>query len=135
MNEFKDKYLQNEKFWEFDALSVFINDNPFVEAYKYIEASFDKEPEGSQGVIVGAISKVQKKKDRHGKQFAFIWLYSAYGLIEAICWHTQYKQYEDLIKRGNQIAILCKKREDKPVVKEMKTYDQWLDDRKLSRLK
>ena len=135
MNEFKEKYLQNEKFWEFDALSVFIKDNPFVEAYKYIEASFDDVPEGSQGVIVGAISKVQKKKDRNGKQFAFIWLYSAYGLIEAICWHTQFKQYEDLIKRGNQIAILCKKSDDKPVIKEMKTYEQWLDDRKLSRLK
>ena len=62
-------------------------------------------------------------------------MYSAFGLVEVICWHTQYKQYEDLIKRGNQIAMLCKKSDEKAVVQEMKTYGQWLDDRKLSKLK
>ena len=135
MNEFAEKYLQNEKFWEFDALSVFINNNPFVEAYKYIQTPFDEVDEGQKGLVVGAISKIQKKKDRNGKQFAFIWMYSAFGLVEVICWHTQYKQYEDLIKRGNQIAMLCKKSDEKAVVQEMKTYEQWLDDRKLSKLK
>lgn len=135
MNEFEEKYLQDEKFWEFEALSIFIKNNPFAEAYKYISAPFDDINEGAKGVIVGAISKIQKKKDRHGKQFAFIWIYSAFGLIEAICWHTQYKQYEDLIKRGNQIAILCKKSDDKPIIQEMKTYEQWLNDRKIVGLK
>ena len=135
MNEFAEKYLQNEKFWEFDALSVFINNNPFVEAYKYIKTPFDEVEEGAKGLVVGAISNIQKKKDRNGKQFAFIWTYSAFGLIEVICWHTQFKQYEDLIKKGNQIAMLCKKSDEKAVVQEMKTYEQWLDDRKLSKLK
>lgn len=135
MTEFNEKYLQNEKFWEFDALSVFINDNPFVEAYKYIKTPFDEVEEGSKGLVVGIIANIQKKKDRNGKQFAFLWMYSAFGLIEVICWHTQYKQYEDLIKRGNQIAMLCQKSDDKAVIKEMKTYEQWLDDRKLSQLK
>jgi len=131
MTEFELKYLQNEKFWEFEALSVFIKNNPFVDAYKYIESSFDDVVEGGTGIVVGIIANIQKKKDRHGKQFAFLWMYSAYGLIEAICWHTQYKQYEDLITRGNQIALLCKKSDGKPVVKEMKTYEQWILDRKL----
>ncbi len=135
MQEFSDKYLQNEKFWEFEALSVFINNNPFVEAYKYIEAPFEEVEEGAKGLVVGVIANIQKKKDRNGKQFAFLWMYSAFGLIEVICWHSQYKQYEDLIKRGNQIAILCAKSDEKAVVKEMKTYDQWLDDRKLASLK
>lgn len=135
MNEFAKRYLQNEKFWEFDALSVFINNNPFIEAYKYIQTPFDEVDEGGKGLVVGAISNIQKKKDRNGKQFAFIWIYSAFGLIEVICWHTQFKQYEDLIKKGNQIAILCKKSDEKAVVQEMKTYEQWLYDRKLSKLK
>ena len=135
MQEFSDKYLQNEKFWEFEALSVFINDNPFVEAYKYIEAPFEEVEEGAKGLVVGVIANIQKKKDRNGKQFAFLWMYSAFGLIEVICWHSQYKQYEDLIKRGNQIAILCSKSDEKAVAKEMKTYDQWLADRKLLALK
>lgn len=135
MQEFSDKYMQNEKFWEFEALSVFINNNPFVEAYKYIEAPFEEVEEGAKGLVVGVIANIQKKKDRNGKQFAFLWMYSAFGLIEVICWHAQYKQYEDLIKRGSQIAILCSKSDEKAVAKEMKTYDQWLDDRKLASLK
>lgn len=135
MQEFSDKYLQNEKFWEFEALSVFINNNPFVEAYKYIDAPFEEVEEGAKGLVVGVIANIQKKKDRSGKQFAFLWMYSAFGLIEVICWHSQYKQYEDLIKRGSQIAILCSKSDEKAVAKEMKTYDQWLEDRKLLSLK
>ena len=135
MQEFSDKYLQNEKFWEFEALSVFINNNPFVEAYKYIDAPFEEVEEGAKGLVVGVIANIQKKKDRNGKQFAFLWMYSAFGLIEVICWHSQYKQYEDLIKRGSQIAILCNKSDEKAVAKEMKTYDQWLEDRKLLSLK
>lgn len=135
MQEFSDKYLQNEKLWEFEALSVFINNNPFVEAYKYIEVPFEEVEEGAKGLVVGVIANIQKKKDRNGKQFAFLWMYSAFGLIEVICWHAQYKQYEDLIKRGSQIAILCCKSDEKAVAKEMKTYDQWLDDRKLASLK
>lgn len=135
MQEFSKKYLDNEHLWEFEALSVFINNNPFEEAYKYIETSFEDVEDGGKGVIVGIIADIQKKKDRNGKQFCFIWLYSAIGLIEVICWHTQYKQYEDLIKKGAQIAVLCAKSDDKAVIKEMKPYDQWLEDRNLNSLK
>ena len=39
------------------------------------------------------------------------------------------KSYEDLIKRGSQIAVLYKKSDDKAIVKEIKSYDQWLNDR------
>lgn len=131
MNDFKEKYLQNEDMWEFEALSVFINNNPFSQAYEFIDCPFEEVQDGSKGIIVGIISNVQKKKDRTGKQFAFIWMYSAFGLIEATCWHTQLKQYEDLIKRGTQLALLCTKSDDKAIIKEIKPYNQWLADRKL----
>jgi DNA polymerase-3 subunit alpha len=42
-----------------------------------------------------------------------------------VCWHTQFKDYEDLIKRGNKIAILCDKKEGKAYVKKMKTLEEW----------
>ena len=29
-----DALLENEDFWEFEALQIFINDNPFDQAYK-----------------------------------------------------------------------------------------------------
>ena len=129
MQVFCDKYLQNENLWEFEALSVFINKNPFVEAYQYIKKDFNEVEDGGDGVVVGIVANIQKKKDRTGKQFAFVWLYSAYGLIEVTCWHSQLKSYEDLIKRGIQVSVLYKKSDDKAIVKEMKSYEQWLCDR------
>lgn len=131
IEEFTEKYLKNEQFWEFEALSVFITYNPFEKAYEFIEMPFESVEDGNKGIIVGIIANIQKKKDRTGKQFAFIWMYSAFGLIEVTCWHTQLKQYEDLIKRGTQVAMLCSKSDDKAIVKEMKSYDQWLEDRQL----
>lgn len=133
MTTFCDKYLKNEDLWEFEALSVFISNNPFVEAYQYINKEYSEVLDGEDGVVVGIIANIQKKKDRTGKQFAFIWLYSAYGLVEITCWHSQFKTYEDLIKRGVQIAVLFKKSDDKAIAKEIKTYDQWLKDRNIKR--
>lgn len=131
ISEFVEKYLKNEDLWEFEALSVFLTYNPFEKAYEFIEMPFECVDDGGKGIVVGVIANIQKKKDRTGKQFAFIWMYSAFGLIEATCWHTQLKQYEDLIKRGTQVAMLCAKSDDKAIVKEMKSYDQWLEDRQL----
>lgn len=116
IEEFTEKYLKNEQFWEFEALSVFITYNPFEKAYEFIEMPFESVENGNKGIIVGIIANIQKKKDRTGKQFAFIWMYSAFGLIEATCWHTQLKQYEDLIKRGTQVAMLCSKSDDIPIL-------------------
>jgi DNA polymerase-3 subunit alpha len=134
MQDFVDKYLQNEKFWEFEALSIFINDNPFEKVYEYI-TPFEEVEDGSKCVIVGIIADVSKKTDRKGKQFAFLNMYSAYGLIDVTCWHSQFKEYQDILKRGNQIAILCKKKEDKGFVEAIKPYDQWLIDRNIVRPK
>ena len=35
------KYLENEEFWEFEALQIFINDNPFEQAYTYMSKQFE----------------------------------------------------------------------------------------------
>ena len=78
--------------------------------------------------LVGIIAKVQKKKDKNGKQFAYINIYSSFGLVEGIVWHSQLKQYEDLIKKGQKIAILCKRdSEEKVIIEKVKTYNEWLE--------
>ena len=120
------KYLEDEDFWEFETLQVFINNNPFDDAYNYL-TQFEDIEDGEKCTLVGVIAKVQKKKDRSGKQFAFINIYSSFGLIEGIVWHSQLKQYEDYVKKGQQIAILCKKEGDENVIVEkIKSYDTWL---------
>ena len=121
------KYLEDEQFWEFETLQVFINDNPFDAAYTFL-TPFEDIPNGEKCTLVGIIAKVQKKKDKNGKQFAFINIYSSFGLVEGIVWHNQLKDYEDLVKKGQQIAILCRKdSEEKVVVEKIKPYSTWLE--------
>ncbi len=121
------KYLEDEQFWEFQTLQVFINDNPFDAAYTFL-TPFEDVPDGEKCTLVGIIAKVQKKKDKNGKQFAYINIYSSFGLVEGIVWHSQLKEYEDLVKKGQQVAILCKKDgEEKVIVEKLKPYSKWLE--------
>mgnify|MGYP001101693061 FL=1 len=121
------KYLADEQFWEFQTLQVFINDNPFDAAYTFL-TPFEDVPDGEKCTLVGIIAKVQKKKDKNGKQFAYINIYSSFGLVEGIVWHSQLKEYEDLVKKGQQVAILCKKdSEEKVIVEKLKPYSKWLE--------
>lgn len=121
------KYLEYEQFWEFQTLQVFINDNPFDAAYTFL-TPFEDVPDGEKCTLVGIIAKVQKKKDKNGKQFAYINIYSSFGLVEGIVWHSQLKEYEDLVKKGQQVAILCKKdSEEKVIVEKLKPYSKWLE--------
>ena len=121
------KYLEDEQFWEFQTLQVFINDNPFDAAYTFL-TPFEDVPDGEKCTLVGIIAKAQKKKDKNGKQFAYINIYSSFGLVEGIVWHSQLKEYEDLVKKGQQVAILCKKdSEEKVIVEKLKPYSKWLE--------
>lgn len=124
--EENNKYLEDEQFWEFQTLQVFINDNPFDAAYTFL-VPFEDVENGDKCTIVGIIAKVQKKKDKNGKQFAYINIYSSFGLVEGIVWHSTLKEFEDLIKKGQQVAILCKKdSEEKVIVEKIKPYSEWI---------
>lgn len=134
-NDCNDKYMQREQFWEFEALQIFLKDNPFDAAYNYL-TPFENIEEGAKCTIVGIISKIQKKKDRHGKQFAFINIYSSFGLIEGIIWHSTYKDYQDLIINNSQVALLVKKDSDERVIVEkIKPYQLWLNQKRKAGVK
>lgn len=128
--ECNEKYLQDEQYWEFETLEFFVSDaNPFEQAYDFLP-EFDDVPIGEDCVIVGIISKIQKKKTKKGDQFAFINIYGT-SLVEGTVWPDALKKFQDLIVKGTQVAISCKKEaEDKVVVNKMKTYQQWLEDTK-----
>lgn len=133
LNKFKEKHMKNEKMWEFEALSIFISNNPFEKIYKYLIPVDEIQNEDS-GVLVGVISDIQKKKDKNKRQYAFIHVYSAFGVEECMCWANQYKIYQDLIKKGNIISVKYKKKEDKLFVAEIKTFEQWKSDVDLQEL-
>lgn len=126
-----NKYLENADFWEFEALQIFIHNNPFEEALPYLTTAFEAVENDNDCVIVGAISRVQKKKDRNKKPFAFVNIYSTFGIIEGVLWNSQLVQYEDLVKKGSQVAIKCRKTdEDKVTIQAMRPYVEWLSERK-----
>ena len=130
VNECNEKYLQDEQYWEFETLEFFVSDdNPFEEAYDIL-TEFDDVPIGEDCVIVGIVSKIQKKKTKRGDQFAFINIYGT-TLVEGTVWPDVLKKFQDLIVKGTQVAVHCKKEaEDKVVVNKMKQYSQWLHDTK-----
>lgn len=127
MKEFTDKYLKDENMWEFETLSVFLKDNPFTKLYSKL-GSFAETQEDEQCVIVGVVSKIVKKKDKNKNQYAFITMYSAEGVIEVTCWSNQFAEYQNIIEKGNKLAILCKKEDNKAFVKRIKTLEQWTND-------
>ena len=123
------KYLQKEDFWEFETLQIFVSDeNPFAEAYEILN-DFSSYDTGDKCVIVGIISKIQKKKTKKGQQFAFANIYSGDGIIEATIWPDALVKFQDLIVKDQQVAILGKKDgDDKIIVDKIKSYDTWLKD-------
>lgn len=126
-----NKYLENADFWEFEALQIFIYNNPFEEALPYLTTAFEAVENDNDCVIVGVISRVQKKKNRNKKPFAFVNIYSTFGIIEGVLWNSQLVQYEDLVKKGSQVAIKCRKTdEDKVTIQAMRPYTEWLSERK-----
>ena len=130
VTECNEKYLQDEQYWEFETLEFFVSDaNPFEQAYDFLP-EFDDVPIGEDCVIVGIISKIQKKKTKKGDQFAFINVYGT-SLVEGTVWPDALKKFQDLIVKGTQVAISCKKEaEDKVIVNKIKLYSQWLEDTK-----
>lgn len=132
MAEQSEKYLKDEQFWEFQTLQTFIIDkNPFEKAYEYIQG-FSELEEGDSCVLVGIIAKIQKKKTKTGMQFAFVNLYSGDGIIELTVWPRVLSDYQDLIVKGSQVAVLGKKEDESHVIaNDFKPYRQWLHDREI----
>ena len=129
IKECNEKYLRDEAFWEFETMQIFLSDgNPFEKAYDIIN-DFSEYNIGDQCVIVGVIARIQKKKTKKGDQFAFANIYSGSGIVEIILWPDALQKFQDLIVKGQQVAVLGKKDgDDKMIADKLKSYDQWLKD-------
>lgn len=120
--------MQNEEMWEFETLSIFLTNNPFKGIEKYINP-YNECEDGNQCVIVGVISQIVTKKNKLKQQYVFMNVCTSYGLVQVACWASQYKTYQDIIKRGERISILAYKNNGSYSVIKMKTYNQWKLDR------
>lgn len=125
--EFKNKYMKDEEMWEFEALSIFLTYNPFKDLDKELPL-YDEVPNNSDVTIVGVIANTVVKKNSKKQQYAFVTLCTAYGLVEVCCWAYMYARFNEIIKKGNRLAILCNKQDDKYSVKDVKDYNRWKED-------
>ena len=131
MEEFRDKYARDEYMWEFDTLSMFLTNDPLKDAYKYTKIDWDEVKEDDKTTIFCVIVDIKRKKDKHGNQFAYLDLYTPFGIIEATIWSAQLKQYAELIKKGNCLAMLGRKREGNHFfVEKVKLYNTWVQQMK-----
>lgn len=127
----KDKYAQDPWLWEFDLLGLFLTSDPLEFAYDKIR-DFETIDNDTDAVLIGVIVGIQRKKDRHNQLFCYIQLYTDNNIREAICWASTTKQYLNLIKNGNCVAIYGRKTEGgNIIVNEMKDYRDWLRDKNL----
>lgn len=130
IQDFKDKYMQNEYMWEFETLSMFVTDNPLKEMSHYV-TDWNLVKDGEEPCILAVIVDIKRKKDKNNNVFAYLDLYTVNGILEAVAWSSKYKKYSDLIEKGKCISILGRKNEGKLFVNEIKSFEQWKKDRYL----
>lgn len=134
LQAFRDKYMQDMWKSEFDTLGMFITSDPLEFAYDKIR-DFEQVDTDTDAVLIGVIVGIQRKKDKRNQLFCYIQLYGDGGIREAICWASTMKEYMDIIKNGNCVAIYGRKTEGgNIIVNKMKLYKEWLDDKKLKHI-
>ena len=130
MIEFRDKYATDKYMWEFETLSMFLTNDPLEDAYSHVNVDWNLVEDGDKTILFCVIVDIKRKKDKRGNQFAYLDLYTPYGIIEATIWSSQLKDYNEMIKKGNCLAILGRKREgDHFFVEKVKHYNDWLKEK------
>lgn len=130
IQEFSEKYLKDEYMWEFETLSMFLTYNPLKEAYEYI-TPWDDIENGAKATVVCVIVDIKRKKDKNGNAFAYLDLYTPFGIIESTCWSSQFKEYNNIIQKGTSVAILGRKNDEQFFVEKMKLFADWLKEKKI----
>lgn len=130
MEEFFAKYATEEYMWEFQTLSMFLTHDPLESSYDYLDTVWDDIEDGEKAVLLCVIVDIKRKKDKHNNQFAYLDLYTPFGIVEATIWSAQLKNYSENIEKGKCLAILGRKNDGGHFfVEKVKPYSQWLNDK------
>ena len=133
MEEFFEKYATEEYLWEFQTLSMFLTHDPLESSYDYLDTLWDDIADGEKAVLLCVIVDIKRKKDKNNNQFAYLDLYTPFGIIEATIWSSQLKNYSELVEKGKCLAILGRKNDGGHFfVEKMKPYTQWLQDKDMA---
>lgn len=128
MQEFVEKYMGSSEMYEFETLSIFLNGTPFDDV-KHFFKPFESYEDDSKAVLCGTITDIKNKKQKNGKKFAYINLLTLEGVFEGVIFADKYEEYQDIIKKGNNIVILCIKNGEQFRIESIKTFAQWKEEK------
>lgn len=129
-DDFKEKYASDEYLWEFQSLNTFLTVNPLEDAYEILNTQWDDVKDNEKAVVPCVIVNIKRKKDKHNNPFAYLDLCINNKIIEATIWSRQLNEYSEYIQKGNCVCILGNKSENHLFVERIKSYNQWIKDRK-----
>jgi len=122
-----EKYGKEPEYFEFEAMNIFLTNNPFREVSTYIQRPFGVVDVDQEFFSVGIISTIVKKKDRNSRQYAYVSIYSIDGIIEGVCFASTYERFINIIAKGQKVAVFGVKQSDNTfIVKNIETLDNWL---------
>lgn len=103
--EFKEKYWGHPELWEFEALSMFVTENP-LDIHKDCLIDYNKLEGGEQDLVtLGTVLSIENKKDRNGNKYIFANIATSFGFLEITVFSQVYSKYQDLFKRGQCLVL------------------------------
>jgi DNA polymerase III alpha subunit len=124
LGEFKEKYMDSPEMYEYETMSIFINGNPFDSVLKHFKP-FDSHEEAATCIAIGTITSVKRKKQKNGKTMAYVELLTPEKMIEGMVFASQYTEYQDLLKKGKNVLVSCKKNGNQFVTEKMMSFEEW----------
>lgn len=128
LGEFKVKYMDSPEMYEYETMSIFINGNPFDTVLKHFKP-FESHEEASMCIAIGTITSVKRKKQKNGKTMAYIELLTPEKMIEGMVFASQYTEYQDLMKKGKNVLIYCKKNGSQFITDKIMSLEEWKKNR------
>lgn len=125
IEDFIKKYVGDERFYEFDTMACYLTKSPFDDYLKNIKDLYSYKDGATKILVVGTILEKTIKKSSNGGQYAKLTLVTPYGIYQGKCYSSQYKEYKELLNKGDTVVILATRSKDEFIVSKMRTFDDW----------
>lgn len=127
IDEFKEKYIRNEKFYDFDMMGSYISSSPFDSFKHKLKDFYDYNDGESKILIMGTILNKEVKKSGRGGQYAKLSIVSPFGVYQGKAFSSTYVEYKDILEKGETVVALVKRSKDEFIISKLQTFKEWKD--------
>jgi DNA polymerase III subunit alpha len=125
MKGFVDKYVTDEKMFEFDSMGTFLTNNPLTPFRSYFNP-LEIINEGDKCLLGGTFLKVTRKRSKkNGSTFAKVDLLTLDGVVSGMIFGDSLSKYNELVAKNNTVVMLCKKNNGGFIVDKVRTFEEW----------